>query len=251
VENNFINLKAENIATEHLCCAISDKKHQAGVSIKRSWLLDRINEGHIFRKLNAHGKIFIEYAPLEKAWVPIIGENYIYIYCLWVSGSYKNKGYGTDLLNYCISDAKSQAKSGLCILSSKVKKPFVAEKKFMAKFGFKTADTYKNEYELLALSFDGTMPSFTANIQKTNVHDNTLTIYYGLQCPLIPDCIKQIEIYCNTNNIPLNLIKIDHLDKAKELSFVFNNWTVFYKGEFKNLSLLNGNILKKMIEKWK
>ena len=48
----------------------------------------------MFRKLNARGKIFIEYEPLETAWVPIIGKNYEYIYCLWVAGSFKGKGIG-------------------------------------------------------------------------------------------------------------------------------------------------------------
>ena len=32
----------------------------------------------MFRKLDAKGCAFIEYAPLEKAWVPIEGENYYY-----------------------------------------------------------------------------------------------------------------------------------------------------------------------------
>ena len=73
---------------------------------------ERIAEGHIFRKLNEKGKVFIEYAPLEKAWVPIVGDNYFYIYCLWVMGSYKGKGYGKSLMDYCLADAKAKGKSG-------------------------------------------------------------------------------------------------------------------------------------------
>ena len=78
--NEYINLEIENIEKEHICCAIGDKKHQMGVNTKKEWLKERIKEGHVFKKLNAKGKVFIEYAPLEKAWVPIDGENYIYIY---------------------------------------------------------------------------------------------------------------------------------------------------------------------------
>ena len=89
MSEQFINLTENNIDREHLCCAISDKKHQAGVSAKKNWLKDRIAEGHVFRKLDAKGKVFIEYAPLETAWVPVLGEQYLYIYCLWVAGSYK------------------------------------------------------------------------------------------------------------------------------------------------------------------
>jgi ribosomal protein S18 acetylase RimI-like enzyme len=138
MEDEFINLTQDNIAKEHLCCAIADKKHQCGVDVKRTWLTDRFAEGHVFRKLNQKGKVFIEYASLEKAWVPIVGDNYIYIYCLWVSGSFKGKGYGQKLLDYCIADAKKQNKAGVCILSSKKKMPFLSDKKFMQKFGFET-----------------------------------------------------------------------------------------------------------------
>ena len=82
----FKNITLENIDSEHLCCAIADKKHQCGVDVKKEWLKERIAEGHTFRKLDAKGKVFIEYAPLEKAWVPVNGDNYVYIYCLWEIG---------------------------------------------------------------------------------------------------------------------------------------------------------------------
>jgi len=33
--SDFINLTSDNLADEHLCCAIADKKHQCGVDIKK------------------------------------------------------------------------------------------------------------------------------------------------------------------------------------------------------------------------
>ena len=44
----------------------------------------------------------------KKQWVPIVGDNYFYIYCLWVMGSYKGKGYGKSLMDYCLADAKAK-----------------------------------------------------------------------------------------------------------------------------------------------
>lgn len=248
MESEFINLTAENMNEEHLCCAISDKKHQNGVEEKRRWLSERIEEGHVFRKLNQNGKVFIEYSPLEYAWAPVIGENYIYIYCLWVSGSYKGKGYGKELLEYCIGDAKARGRSGVCILSSSKKKPFLSEKKFLRKFGFVTVDTVGDEYELLALSFNGAMPSFTDSVRRQGIDDQNLTIYYGMQCPYIPNCIEQIEAYCKSNQVPLSLVKVDSLEKARSVPAVFNNWAVFYHGEFKTLHLLNEGYLKQLLE---
>ena len=67
MQEEFINLTAENLADEHLCCIIRQKKPHPGVEAKRRWLAERLSEGHVFRKLNAKGCCFIEYAPLEKA----------------------------------------------------------------------------------------------------------------------------------------------------------------------------------------
>jgi len=161
MSEKFINLTNDNVENEHLCCAIADKKHQEGVKVKKEWLKTQFEKGHVFRKLDAKGKIFIEYAPLENAWVPVQGDNYIYIYCLWVSGSFSGKGHADSLLNYCIDDAKAKGKSGVCILSSKKKKPFLSDKKFLLKYGFQVVDTAGNDYELMALSFNGDTPHFS------------------------------------------------------------------------------------------
>ena len=91
MNTDFINLTNENLTDEHLCCIIRSKKSHPGIDAKRQWLSERLSEGHIFRKLNAKATVFIEYAPLETAWVPIIGNNYYYLYCLWVLGAPKEK----------------------------------------------------------------------------------------------------------------------------------------------------------------
>jgi len=150
-------------------------------------------------------------------------------------------------LEYCLTDAKRQGKSGVCIISSSKKKPYLSDKKYIQKFGFETVDRIDNEYELLALSFDGTAPQFTPTAKSQHIDGEELTVYYSLQCPFIPNCLEQIESYCNTNNITLRLIKVDTLEKAKELPCVFNNWAVFYKGKFETVQLLNENSLKKLL----
>lgn len=113
MEPDFINLTAENLAAEHLCCIIRSTKPHPGVEAKRQWLADRLDEGHVFRKLNAKTTVFMEYAPLETAWVPITGDNYVYIYCLWVSRDCKGKGYGRTLMEYCLADAKEKGNNAV------------------------------------------------------------------------------------------------------------------------------------------
>ena len=100
MEKEFINLTPENLDGEHLCCIIRSRKPHPGVEAKRRWLAGRLEEGHVFRKLDAKGAVFVEYAPLETAWVPVTGDNYLYLYCLWAAGAYKGKGYGRALMEY-------------------------------------------------------------------------------------------------------------------------------------------------------
>jgi N-acetylglutamate synthase-like GNAT family acetyltransferase len=246
--SDYINVTGDNLGGEHLCCAIADKKHQRGVDAKKDWLKERIKEGHVFRKLDEKGKVFIEYAPLETAWTPVVGENYIYIYCLWVSGKFKGQGHAKVLLSYCVEDAKQQGKSGVCVISSKKKKPFLSDKGFMVKNGFEVVDAI-DDYELLALSFDGTKPRFAENVRRQSVDGKELTIYYTAQCPYIPNCIEQIERYCADNRIPLELVFVDSLEKAKSVSCVFNNWAVFWGGKFETVHLLNEGYLKKLLNR--
>jgi hypothetical protein len=117
----------------------------------------------------------------------------------------------------------------------------------MVKHGFEAVDTLDGGYELLALSFDGSKPSFSAEAKRPAIDDTALTIYYGQQCPYIPDCITQIENYCKANAVPLNLIAVDTLDAAKRVPCVFNNWAVFYQGRFETVQLLNEGSLKKLL----
>lgn len=249
MNTEFINLTTENIETEHLCCIIRSKKPHPGVEAKRQWLSQRLREGHVFRKLNDKATVFIEYAPLETAWVPIVGDNYFYVYCLWVLGSFKGKGYGASLMEYCIEDAREKGKSGICMLGAKKQKAWLSDQTFAKKFGFEVVDTTDNGYELLALSFDKTLPEFAQNVKKQAIDNKELTIYYDLQCPYIYQNIDMVKQYCETNDVPVSLIQVDTLQKAKELPCAFNNWAVFYKGEFETVNLLNVDSLKRILKK--
>ena len=245
----FINLTKENIDSEHLCCIIRSKKPHPGVEAKRRWLKERIGEGHIFRKLNQKGCCFIEYAPLETAWVPVTGDNFYYIYCLWVTGEFKGKGYGKALLDYCISQAKANGKSGVCMLGAKRQKNWLSNQAFAEKYGFKTVDETESGYRLLALSFDGSKPHFNENAKKETIDNNELTIYYDMQCPYILQKIDEIKDYCELNEIPLKLEQVDTLQKAKDLPCVFNNFGAFYNGRFETVNLLDVATVKKIIGK--
>lgn len=249
MDGDFINLTVENLALEHVCCLIRSKKPHPGIEAKRQWLAGRIQEGHVFRKLNAKATVFVEYAPLETAWVPIGGENYYYLYCLWVAGAYKGKGYGKALMEYCLADARQKGKSGICMLGAKKQKAWLSDQSFAKKYGFEVVDDTENGYELLALSFDGTTPKFAQPARKQEIENKNLTVYYTKQCPYVHQSVEMIQKYCEMNAVPVSLRHVDTLRKAKELPCVFNNWAVFYQGKFETVNLLDAASLTRILKK--
>lgn len=131
---NYIIINKDNIDTEHICCAMSNKKSLQ----KKEWLKQRFDEGLVFYRSEERGKCFIEYIPDQYAWIPINSHGYMYINCLWVSGSMKGHGYSSDLLNYCIEDARQKGYKGVCILSSKgCKKEFLSDYKYLTQKGLR------------------------------------------------------------------------------------------------------------------
>ena len=249
MEAEFLNLTPENIADEHLCCIIRTKKPHPGVEAKRAWLAERLAEGHTFRKLNVKGCVFIEYAPLETAWVPVLGNNFYYIYCLWVIGAPQGHGYGKQLMEYCINDAKEHNKSGICMLGAAKQKAWLSDQSFAKKYGFETVDTTADGYELLSLSFDGTNPHFAPSAKTQTIDNNNLTVYYDDQCPYTLQRIQKLREYCAQNKITANFVHVTSLVQAKKLPCVFNNWAVFYGGKFVTVNQIDGAAVKKIITK--
>lgn len=249
MEAEFVELTPENLPSEHLCCIIRTKKPHPGVEAKRQWLAARLPEGHVLRKLDIKGCVFIEYAPLETAWVPIVGENYLYIYCLWVTGSPKGCGYGRALMESCIADARAQNKSGICMLGAQKQKAWLSDQSFAKKFGFETVDTTPGGYELLALSFDGSVPRFAPRAKLEQIDSRELTVFYDDQCPYAFGRVQDLRSFCEENGIPAAFERVDSLEKAKNLPCPFNNWAVFYGGELVTVNQLDPAGVQRLIKK--
>ena len=138
--------------------------------------------------------------------------------------------------------------SGICTLTSKKKKPFLSEKKFFEHYGFKVVDVI-GDYELLALQFDNNeTPKFNDNVRTMKIDNQEFTIYYSPECPYVEYEVKELSDYAKEKNIKITFIKIDSLEKAKEVPCIFNNWANFYKGEFISNTILNANSFEKLIK---
>lgn len=91
----------------------------------------RFDDGLTFRRLDARGKVMIEYMPAETAWYPVEADGYMHIDCFWVSGQYKGRGWANRLLDECIADEKGKGDIGLTAISSANKRPFLPDGGFL------------------------------------------------------------------------------------------------------------------------
>lgn len=227
----YIRITAENIDEEHICCAMSGKQSIA----KKEWLKARFAEGLVFYRSTEHGKCFIEYIPAENAWVSIIADGYIYINCLWVSGSLKGHGYSSDLLSECIKDAKEQGKKGVCILSSDGrKKEFLSDPKYMAHKGFTVADTTDVGITLMYLPLvqNAEPPKFKECAKHPKTEGNGFTLYYTDQCPFTYYWVPRIEETAKEHGIPLSVIHITSKETAQNAPAPVTTYALFRDGEF-------------------
>lgn len=245
----IITLTEENIDTEHICCAISDKKCIEGYLKKKEWLKQQMRKGYVFKKFNVNHKVFIEYCPSEIAWLPITAPNYMVINCFWVAGQYAGMGYGKRLLEECVK--ASEDKNGIIVLTSNKKKPYMSDKKFFLRHGFEVCDTAPPYFELLVYKniSSAINPTFNQSAKENvSANKNGLTVYYSNLCPFT-------EHYTNTvlkelaarEGIALEIIKIDNRMQVNSLPSAFSIYSVFYNGKFITHEILNETKFNKVI----
>jgi GNAT superfamily N-acetyltransferase len=232
----FITLNNSNIEAEHICCAISDKKCTDGYESKKRWLKKEFHNGYVFRRLDARAKVFMEYGPAEKAWVPVVAPNYLLVNCFWVSGKYKGQGYGKKLLRLALEDAESQGNSGLVTVVGTTKFHFMSDTKWLLKQGFETCEKISSGFSLLVKKINPNAddPVFMASVKSGECeYNNGLVVYYSNRCPFA-------EYHVNTSlpetaakrKLHLKIIKLDTMEKAQSAPSPATIFSLFYNGRF-------------------
>lgn len=245
----YIRVTKDNLENEHICCAISNNK-DVQVASKKAWLKDRFDDGLVFLKSAERGKCFIEYLPAENAWVPIVAENYMYIDCFWVSGSFKGHGYANDLLGACIADSKAKGKAGLCVLSSAKKRPFLSDPKYLAYKGFQVADESEAGIHLMYLPFDEktAIPKFREAAKHPHIEDDGYVLYYTSQCPFNAKYVPILEKTAQENSIPFKAIHVESKEQAQSAPSPCTTYAMFYNGEFLTNEQFNDKKFLKMVQ---
>lgn len=244
----YIKVTKDNLESEHICCAISNN-NDVQVSSKKSWLKERFDDGLVFLKSTQRGKCFIEYIPAENAWMPIKADNYMYIDCLWVSGSFKGHGYSNDLLNSCINDSKEKGKQGLCILSSAKKKPFLADPKYLKYKGFTVSDEAMGGIQLWYLPFfeNAYKPKFKDCAKTLHNKEKGYVLYYTNQCPFNGKYVPIVEKVAKENKIPLKIIHLNSKKEAQNAPTPVTTYSLFFNGEYLTNEQMNDTKFLKLV----
>lgn len=248
----IITIDQSNIDQEHICCAIgNDKTNQARAASKKDWIKQRFDDGLVFKRLDERGKIFIEYMPIEKVWKPIVGQNFMVINCLWVSGKFKGQGIAPQLLKECIQDAQKLKMDGIAVVSSTKVKPFLTDKKFYLHANFEIVDSAPPYFELLTLKFNpkATNPSFTESVKKgTCENKKGFTFIYSNQCPFMQEYVGLLSEICKNKSIPCQTIHLKTFQEAQKMGSPFGTLGIYYNGEFKTHELMSEKKFNKFIE---
>ena len=246
----YIKVTRENLENEHICCAISND-HDVQVASKKRWMADCFDDGLVFLKSTQRGKCFIEYLPAENAWNPIKADGYMYIDCLWVSGSLKGHGYSNDLLAACVSDSKAKGKQGLCILSSAKKKPFLADPKYLQYKGFTVCDEAENGIQLWALPFESgaKTPEFKACAKHPHCPEKGYVLYYTNQCPFNAKYVPILIKTAAEQGVAFKAVSLNSKAEAQNAPTPVTNFALFYNGEYITNEQMNDKKFLKLLAK--
>lgn len=243
----LIEVTPANLASEHICCALSGGKNEAGVETKKNWMRIQMEQGLKFVKADVRGKVFIEYIPAEFAWRPIVAPGYIFIHCLWVSGRFQSQGLAKRLLEVCLKDAKNT--NGVVAVSSK--QTWLTDTAFYEKHGFEKCDTAAPYFDLVVKRFkkEAPLPHFSKTLEQTTTNGKGVQLYFTDQCPFTTLYVQQMAEAAKARKLKVEMIHADTPEKAQALPFAFGTFGAFLDGQFLTHKLMSGIQFGKKLDK--
>lgn len=199
--------------------------------------------------------MFIEYGPAEKGWAPIEAPKYLLINCFWVSGQYKGKGYGKELLRLAIEDAKNQGRDGLVTVVGTKKFHFMSDTKWLLKQGFEACETISFGFSLLVKKINpkASNPKFKDSLKSGECENkNGIVVYYSNRCPFSEYHVTtSLKETAGKRELPLEIIKLETMEQAQLAPTPATIFSLFYNGKFvtTDLSVCMDSRFDNVIEK--
>ena len=202
--------------------------YRRGYNAKVEWLRNRLREGMRYTLLQVNGRNagLMEFVPGEYAWRGVEAKGYLFIHCFWVIGSNRGHGYGRQLLQACLEEARGT--NGVAVMVSK--NHWLPTPKLFLKNGFEMADSATPSFDLLVKRFnpDAPLPHFKQPVLKA---PPGLTLFHSNQCPYtqnVPDIVVKAGEHLN---IPVNILHVDSAQAAQESPCPYGTLAYFYNGE--------------------
>ena len=246
----IIDINEENIDDQELFCK-KTKKKLAGYQNKIKWIKERFNQGLKYKLLLVQegakktSRGMIEYIPGEYNWRGIKADGWMVIHCLWVVGKHKKKGYGSDLIELALKDAKEAGLHGVVGMTAD-KGGWMPKRNLYENMDFEVVDEMEPYFRLYAKSFkaDAPKPKFhLISEEKLKKYKSGVTIFYSDQCPYVVDLVDEVKELPKTDN--LKLIKFESCKEAQENGiYPYGTYCVMCNGE----RTLYQHTLKKQIQ---
>lgn len=223
----IISLTESSLGKIQMFCGHSPT-YRRGYQAKLEWMQARLREGmrYTLLKVNGCNAGMVEAVPGEYAWRGVEAKGYLFIHCFWVIGRNRGHGYGRQLLQACLEDARGT--KGVAVAVSKTH--WLPTPKLFLKNGFELADQAAPSFDLLVRRFDpeASLPRFQRSVQKA---PPGLTVYHSDQCPYtqnIPGIVAQVGAQLK---LPVNIIHVDSARAAQESPCVYGTLAYFYNSE--------------------
>lgn len=244
----FVNLESQTIETEHICCAIAGAKHQEGVERKKAFLSRGFEHGLVFRKLDVRGKVFIEYAPAEAAWRPVVAPDYLVIHCLWVSGRYQGRSLGRELLEHCL-DAVGE-RHGVAAVSGR--KPYLTDTRFYLHHGFERVERSDTGFDLMCYrAREGApVPRLADTARRGTVpQDDGVHFEFVYQCPFVPTCLRDMSKVARELGLSVSHRELCTVSVVQRAASPFGTFGAFLHGRLITHELMSPNKFRTLLER--
>jgi GNAT superfamily N-acetyltransferase len=235
----IVDLDETNIDKYGAFC-LQSKKKSKGYRDKFEWIKERFKDGLRLKLLLVYegtkrgfrARGFIEYMPSKCAWRGIKADRYMVIHCIWVVGKSKGHGYGTKLLEDCLTDAKGM--NGVVVMTSE--KTWLPKKDLFIKNGFEKVDSMPPSFELYAKRLSDKAPLPKLNpIPKNRLqkYSEGVTVFKSNQCPYADGYTNVVMEISKQAGIPC---QIEHVENCKEAQNGVDPYGTF-------CVMLNGKVL--------
>ncbi len=217
-------------------CGYKNTKNQ-GYRNKLEWTKKRFAEGMRYKMLVSGEKGAIggiEYIPGEYAWRPVEAKGYMFIHCIFIlPKDVKGKGYGQQLVQACIDDAREQHMKGVAVVTRKG--TWMAGRELFLKMDFGVSDDARPDFELLTLKFDSRFPdpSFSkGKADQLKKYSDGLYLITSDQCPYAWKAVTEIgEAAEKDYQITPQVVHIENSRQAREVPFPFGTFGIIYNGK--------------------